>query len=250
MSRSLLACVLVTVLTTAAFAQGDVRSPLSAPVKVRLGMANVPALSPLWLLMPRPGHTPDFLRPTPAEPCTPIGEELERVRATRPVRAHDELARVLACTPGAAGTPRGRAMLEDPARAVQDLADLLDLAWRALMEPHWTRVRTLLEADAAFHTRRLAEEGPARMFADLHPSLSWADGTLSAESPGEQSRTLDGGAGLLLVPAMRSSRLALRAPIIATSAAAQPLWPSATASSIPRAPSANALASSLGSVCA
>jgi ABC-type nitrate/sulfonate/bicarbonate transport system substrate-binding protein len=50
MSRSLLACVLVTALTTAAFAQGDVRSPLPAPVKVRLGMANVPALSPLWLL--------------------------------------------------------------------------------------------------------------------------------------------------------------------------------------------------------
>jgi ABC-type nitrate/sulfonate/bicarbonate transport system substrate-binding protein len=31
-------------------AQGDVRSPLSAPVKVKQGMTNVPALSPLWLL--------------------------------------------------------------------------------------------------------------------------------------------------------------------------------------------------------
>src|SRR5919109_28456 len=31
-------------------AQPDVRSPLPAPVKVRLGMANVPALSALWLL--------------------------------------------------------------------------------------------------------------------------------------------------------------------------------------------------------
>ena len=34
-------------------AQSDVRSPLPAPVKVKLGMTNVPALSPLWLL-------PDF----------------------------------------------------------------------------------------------------------------------------------------------------------------------------------------------
>jgi sulfonate transport system substrate-binding protein len=50
MSRSLLACVLVTALTSAAFAQSDVRGPLPAPVKVRLGMANVPALSALWLL--------------------------------------------------------------------------------------------------------------------------------------------------------------------------------------------------------
>jgi sulfonate transport system substrate-binding protein len=31
-------------------AQSDIRSPLPAPVKARLGMANVPALSPLWLL--------------------------------------------------------------------------------------------------------------------------------------------------------------------------------------------------------
>src|SRR5712691_150307 len=33
------------------FAQGDdIRKPLAAPVKARLGMLNVPALSPLWLL--------------------------------------------------------------------------------------------------------------------------------------------------------------------------------------------------------
>jgi ABC-type nitrate/sulfonate/bicarbonate transport system substrate-binding protein len=50
MKTPLLACVLVTALTTAAFAQSDVRTPLPAPVKVRLGMTNVPALSPLWLL--------------------------------------------------------------------------------------------------------------------------------------------------------------------------------------------------------
>ena len=49
MKKPLLACVLVSALTTAAFAQ-DVRSPLPAPVKVKQGMLNVPALSPLWLL--------------------------------------------------------------------------------------------------------------------------------------------------------------------------------------------------------
>jgi ABC-type nitrate/sulfonate/bicarbonate transport system substrate-binding protein len=54
MSRSVCrAAVVLTVLallTGGAAAQGDVRSPLAAPVKARLGMANVPALSPLWLL--------------------------------------------------------------------------------------------------------------------------------------------------------------------------------------------------------
>jgi len=50
MKKSLLACVVVTAFTTAAFAQSDVRAPLPAPVKVKQGMLNVPALSPLWLL--------------------------------------------------------------------------------------------------------------------------------------------------------------------------------------------------------
>ena len=36
--------------TGTARAQSDVRSPLPAPVRVRLGMTNVPALSALWLL--------------------------------------------------------------------------------------------------------------------------------------------------------------------------------------------------------
>jgi sulfonate transport system substrate-binding protein len=42
--------VVAGVVTGSAGAQSDVRSPLPAPVKARLGMANVPALSPLWLL--------------------------------------------------------------------------------------------------------------------------------------------------------------------------------------------------------
>ncbi len=50
MKKPLLACVVVTALTTAAFAQSDVRTPLPAPAKVKQGMLNVPALSPLWLL--------------------------------------------------------------------------------------------------------------------------------------------------------------------------------------------------------
>lgn len=50
MKKALLACLVSTMLATVALAQSDIRSPLPAPVKVRLGMANVPALSALWLL--------------------------------------------------------------------------------------------------------------------------------------------------------------------------------------------------------
>ena len=56
-SRAVLLTVSVlaalALVSASARAQSDVRSPLPAPVKVKLGMTNVPALSPLWLL-------PDF----------------------------------------------------------------------------------------------------------------------------------------------------------------------------------------------
>lgn len=44
-------------------------------------------LRPLWLLMPRKGHHPDFLSPPPLGPCVTIEEELARVRATDPEAA-------------------------------------------------------------------------------------------------------------------------------------------------------------------
>ena len=50
MSRALVVLTLLLTMVTTSSAQSDVRSPLPAPVKVRLGMANVPALSALWLL--------------------------------------------------------------------------------------------------------------------------------------------------------------------------------------------------------
>ncbi len=43
-----LICTLIAVLSVAA--QDALRTPLPTPVKVKLAMLNVPALSPLWLL--------------------------------------------------------------------------------------------------------------------------------------------------------------------------------------------------------
>ena len=42
--------VAVAVLSAAAVAHGDLRAPLAQPLKIKQGMLNVPALSPLWLL--------------------------------------------------------------------------------------------------------------------------------------------------------------------------------------------------------
>ncbi|MFD1275269.1 DUF5937 family protein [Streptomyces kaempferi] len=158
-------------------------------------------LTPLWLLMPYPGHTPDFLCPPPDGPLTSIEEDLARVRATDPDTARDDLARSLADTPGAADTPQGRAMLADPARAVRELADLCERVWHALVAPYWPRLRAVLEADIAFRARQLADDGLTGLFADLHPSLSWANGTLTLHRRTEHDRDL-GGDGLVLAPSV------------------------------------------------
>jgi sulfonate transport system substrate-binding protein len=51
MMRTIIAALTLAVLPSTALAQADaVRQPLPAPVKARLGMLNVPALSPLYLL--------------------------------------------------------------------------------------------------------------------------------------------------------------------------------------------------------
>lgn len=160
-------------------------------------------LRPLWLLMPRKGHHPDLLSPPPLGPSVTFEEELARVRAAAddPDTAHYELRRSLACTPGALESPIGQRMLADPARAVHELADLTEAAWQALVAPHWPRLRTLLEADILFHSRRLAAGGLEALFDGLHPDLRWHDetSTLTLKRRPHHQREL-GGQGLLLMP--------------------------------------------------
>ncbi|AJC55927.1 DUF5937 family protein [Streptomyces sp. 769] len=163
-------------------------------------------LSPVWLFMPssRPGYTPDFLGRPPEVPLADFAAELARLRATDPALARAEMAKSLACTPGAARSPRGRAALADPARAVQELADVTERAWEALVAPDWPRLRTLLEAEIAYRSHQLASGGLRRLFTDLHPRLSWSDdGTLTVRTRTDfaQMQDLD-GRGVLLLPSV------------------------------------------------
>lgn len=161
-------------------------------------------LEPLWLMMPQCGYTPDFLCPPPAGPLASMASETARVRATEPAAAYAEMTRTLTHVPGAADTPLARAMLADPARTIRELADLHERVWDALIAPYWPRLRSLLEADIAFRTKRLADEGLAGLFADLHPRIEWADHTLTVTTRNTaltHTRALDGD-GLVLMPAV------------------------------------------------
>nr|BFD82640.1 DUF5937 family protein [Streptomyces sp. Xyl84] len=160
-------------------------------------------LAPLWLLMPRRGHSPDFLGPPPLGPAATFEEEIAAVRAADPVAAREDLERALADTPGALASAAGRALLADPERAVRELADLLEAAWRVLVEPEWPRLRALLEADIAFHSRRLAEVGLEVLLPELDRRLSWDGRTLTVDWHGEHGRDL-AGQGLVLLPSVFS----------------------------------------------
>ncbi|WEO95242.1 DUF5937 family protein [Streptomyces sp. FXJ1.172] len=160
-------------------------------------------LAPLWLLMPRRGHSPDWLGPPPIGPAATFEEEIAAVRASDPQAAREDTALSLACTPGALQSPRGRAWLADPARMIAELADAVEEAWRALIEPDWPRLRALLEADVAHHSRRLAEVGLGTLLPELDPRLSWDGRTLTLALRVEYARDL-AGQGLVLMPSVFS----------------------------------------------
>jgi hypothetical protein len=156
-------------------------------------------LRPITLLQPRRGYTPDFLAPPPAGPSTPFDDDLARIAATPPARVSAEIARSLADTPAARDTAVGRLLLGDPAEVLGLLTGLIRAAWHALVEPFWPRVRALLDADVGFQTRRLAEGGLDRLFAELHPTVRWQGNALSRRRGDDEHRDL-AGEGVVLMP--------------------------------------------------
>ncbi|MGW8884119.1 DUF5937 family protein [Streptomyces sp. NPDC055749] len=169
--------------------------------RIREGAAGLD-LAPLWLLMPDRGHNPDFFCPPPRGPVTTFAEEIAQVRAVDPAMAREDMALALADRPGGLDSAVGQRLLADPARAVQELADLLEQAWHVLVEPHWPRLRALLEADIAYHSRRLAEVGFERLLGEVSPRLRWTDSTLTVVGTnGDHTRVL-GGQGLVLMPSV------------------------------------------------
>ncbi|WP_327353375.1 ArsR/SmtB family transcription factor [Streptomyces sp. NBC_01304] len=159
-------------------------------------------LAPLLLLMPAQGHGSDLICPPPLGPSASFDEELAALRATPADTARQDIEMCLAGRTGARESAVGRRLLDDPAQAVRDLAALMEQAWQALVEPDWPRLRALLEADVAYHSRRLAELGFERLLGELSPRITWADSTLTiGGTHGDHLRVLD-GQGLVLMPSV------------------------------------------------
>jgi DNA-binding transcriptional ArsR family regulator len=153
-------------------------------------------LSELFALVPVRGPTADFLAPPPASPLPEFAAELEVVRRTPPERVVAELPQV----PGLP-EPVADRIQEDPGAAVGRLADALQAYWDAALAQHWPRIQALLEADVLWRSRHLALGGTRALFDDLHETITWHGGRLSAADPFEYSGSLS-GEGLLLVPSV------------------------------------------------
>ena len=153
-------------------------------------------LLPLLGLVPLKGYIPDFLTPPPDTPLASFEDELEVVRSTPAARVRREVGWRLE---DGLSPELGEPFLRNPRRAVDRLADSLAAYWEVALEPHWPRVRALLETDLLYRSRRLTEGGPAALFADLHPAIHWRDEGLAVEIPYTETVCLE-GRGLLLVP--------------------------------------------------
>lgn len=89
--------------------------------------------------------------------------------------------------------------LDEPRRAVRELADLLAEFWERAHAPTWPRVLALLQADVQHRARTLAEHGAAHTLGDLHHTIAWNDDRLEVQMRHDHEVALE-GRGLLLVP--------------------------------------------------
>ena len=153
-------------------------------------------LSELFALVPVHGATADFLGPPPASPLPDFAEELEAVRATPPGRVAAELSEVRGLP-----APATERIRSDPAAAIGRLAGTLQAYWDIALAGHWPRIQALLEADVLWRSRQLATGGAAALFEDLHETITWQDGRLTAADSWQYSGSLS-GEGLLLVPSV------------------------------------------------
>lgn len=147
------------------------------------------------LTVPGLGYV-DVLTPPPEGGGTGIGEELERLRRTPPEVVRRD---VLAFTGGRPPPDAMRPYLDDPEAALDRLAEALRAFWDAALEPHWPRLRAVLEADVEARSGRLARAGPAALLTELGPAASYRDGVLSVRTRCDDEAALS-GRGLLLIP--------------------------------------------------
>ncbi|MFT2815388.1 DUF5937 family protein [Leifsonia sp. A12D58] len=144
--------------------------------------------------------TPDFLNPRPASPLTRIEDEfavLEGLSTTQYLR---QLTAVHPDTMPDVLTGPPRQVITRMVAALRDF-------WSSCFEPHWPRMRTILEADIAHRGRVIAQGGLAEMLNSVSSSVSFDGHTLhlALRNPVHRTEQVD-SRGIMLVPTMFTHR--------------------------------------------
>jgi hypothetical protein len=155
-------------------------------------------LSLLRALDPTGVYTPDFVSPPPDTPLAELEDELAAVAATPPEQARAEVQRSYRRKP--ALPPVLERFVADPVSGLAEVVALLRVYWERTLAPHWPRVRALLEGDVLHRARQMADGGADRLFADVDPTVSWAEGVLSIDKGSVEQDVDLRDRGLLFVP--------------------------------------------------
>jgi hypothetical protein len=165
-------------------------------IRSTLELAGDLPLDLLHAFHPEGAYAPDFIHPPPTTPLAEFEDELARMRATP---GEQVVAEIRFAYEDRALPPVLSPFIEDPEAALAHLADVVHAYWERTLEPHWERLRALLEGDVLYRARQIADGGAEALFADIHPETRYKDDTLYIEKPFEDAVTLD-GRGLLFVP--------------------------------------------------
>jgi DNA-binding transcriptional ArsR family regulator len=141
---------------------------------------------------------PGFLAPAPHSPVAEPEAEFAAVRETPAAVVREELATVYGDRLPASLAELRRA----PRRTLPLIVGQMQTYWGLTLAPYWGRIRGILEGDVMFRARRLADDGPHRMFPELDPTVSWSDDVLSVNRPNLDLHYELGGRGLVLVPSL------------------------------------------------
>lgn len=140
-------------------------------------------------------RVPSFLTVTPVTPMPDLADELAALRDLPAKSVRRALEHM--------DPPRSAAVARlhrNPEAGMERLADLIETYWKLALEPHWHRMRSLIEGDISYHARKLVEGGAESLLNDLSPMVSWKDGKLRVEHKAT-SLPLE-GRGLVLVPSI------------------------------------------------
>jgi DNA-binding transcriptional ArsR family regulator len=144
--------------------------------------------------------TPDCLTPRPESASPKIQRQLRALRLIDPQLLRTQLIEHHNGLPRPLNVP--------DAQLVGLVVDAIEEYWSVVVSPHWDRLHRTLESDIAHRGARVASAGLGTALNEISPSIAYSDGVVLASGPVDRCEAV-GGAGLVLVPSMFSSRVAM-----------------------------------------